>query len=68
MAKLMITAGCILILVGLVMHFGKNWGLGQLPGDISHQSGNFKLYIPITTSIIVSVALSLLLYLFRKIF
>jgi len=41
-------------------------GLGKLPGDIVYRRGNFSFYFPLMTSILLSVVLSLLLWLFRR--
>jgi hypothetical protein len=66
MPKILIGAGIVLILVGLLWLVGERFGLGRLPGDILIERGNFRLYIPITTSLIVSVVLSLALWLFNR--
>jgi hypothetical protein len=66
-AKNLIIVGALLILGGLVWHFtGGKIPLGKLPGDIRIESGNSKIFIPITTSILLSLILSLLASLFRK--
>jgi hypothetical protein len=62
------TAG-ILLFLGLVALFtflSVRFGLGRLPGDIVIDRGNFYFYAPITTAIIVSLLLSLLLWLFNR--
>jgi hypothetical protein len=63
--KLLIAAGCLLILVGVGWHFGSKLGLGRLPGDIAIQKENVRFYFPITTSILVSIVLSLIAYVIR---
>ena len=65
--KVLIFAGIALILIGVLFTFSVKipW-LGKLPGDIYIQKKGFSLYLPITTSIIVSVVLSLVLALIRK--
>ena len=67
LARLLIIAGSILLLLGLILWLGPKipW-LGKLPGDITYQRGNFTLYFPLGTCILISVILTLLLYLFRK--
>jgi len=68
--KILIIAGIILLIAGIIIYFAGNrlgW-LGHLPGDIRIERENFKLYIPITTMLLVSIVLSLILYLIRKIF
>lgn len=67
MGKLLIVIGIVCILVGLlVSYLPKIPFLGKLPGDISIQLENFKFYFPLATSILVSIILSLLLYLYNK--
>ncbi|ATQ69006.1 DUF2905 domain-containing protein [Methylosinus trichosporium OB3b] len=56
----------VLILVGLAWLIGERLGLGRLPGDIMVEHGDFRLYIPITTSLIVSVALSVVFWFFNR--
>jgi hypothetical protein len=66
MAKVLILIGLALIVVGLIWLAGERLGLGRLPGDIVVERENFKFYLPLMTSLIVSVALSLLLWLFSR--
>ena len=66
MPKLLISAGIVLILVGIAWLVGERFGVGRLPGDIVIERGNFRLYFPITTSLIVSVVLSLAFWLFNR--
>jgi hypothetical protein len=67
LARLLIIAGSILIIIGLVLWLGPKipW-LGKLPGDITYQRGNFTAYFPLGTCILISLILTLILYLFRK--
>jgi hypothetical protein len=65
--KLLIFVGAILIIVGVaVILLGKIPGLGRLPGDIYIERRNFTFFFPLTTSILISVILSLLFYLFSR--
>jgi hypothetical protein len=66
MPKLLILLGIILIAVGVAWLIGERLGLGRLPGDIMIERGNFKLYIPIMTSIVVSVVLTAILWLINR--
>jgi hypothetical protein len=66
MPKILIGAGIVLIFIGLVWLVGERFGLGRLPGDIVIERGNFRLYIPLATSLIVSVVVSLALWLFNR--
>ncbi|HEX7057901.1 MAG TPA: DUF2905 domain-containing protein [Bacilli bacterium] len=64
--KFLIVTGAILIIVGLVWPVaGKFLHLGRLPGDIVIEKGNFRFYFPVVTCIVLSVGLSLLMYLIR---
>ncbi len=56
-----------MVLVGLGIHLlGKVPGIGKLPGDILVKKENFTFYFPLTTSIVLSLILSLIFYLFNK--
>lgn len=66
MPKLLIILGIVLIAVGLAWLLGERLGLGRLPGDFVIERGNVRIYIPLMTSLIVSVALSLLFWLFTR--
>ena len=61
--KLLIGMGVVLILFGLFVSV-----VGKLPGDIVIKKENFTFYFPIATSILLSIVLSLLFYLFSKFF
>ena len=66
MSRPLIILGIVLIVVGLAWPWLSRLGFGRLPGDIVIERDNFRLYIPITSSIIVSLVLTLLFWLFRK--
>jgi hypothetical protein len=68
MARWFVVAGIILILVGAILHFAPgilNW-FGKLPGDINIRSEGSRVFIPITSMIIVSVVLTIVLNLFNR--
>ncbi|MCI3923095.1 DUF2905 domain-containing protein [Paenibacillus sp. TRM 82003] len=67
MAKLLITAGVVLVVLGVVWQFGGKYlqFLGRLPGDIRVERENMSFYFPIVTCILISVVGSLILYLIR---
>lgn len=68
MERWLIIAGIVLIAVGAILHFAP-WLLtwfGRLPGDIRIESGRTRIYIPITSMLIVSIIISVLLYIFRS--
>lgn len=58
-AKALIIAGFVLILLGIAWQVGARVGLGRLPGDIVVERERFRLYIPLATSILLSLLLSL---------
>jgi len=66
MSRWLIIVGLALVVLGIAWPYLGKLGLGRLPGDIRIERESFTLYLPITTSIIVSLALSLILWLFRK--
>ncbi len=66
--KILIITGILMLIAGLILYFAGNklsW-LGHLPGDIRVEKENMRFYFPLTTMILVSVLLSLILYLIRK--
>ena len=66
--KILILLGILLVVFGLVLLLAGRSGLpvGRLPGDIVWRGRNTTVYIPIVTSIILSIALSLVLYLIAR--
>jgi H+/Cl- antiporter ClcA len=68
MARWLILAGAILVVVGLVLYYLPGWlsWFGRLPGDIRIETGRGRYYFPITSMLIVSLALTLLVNLFRR--
>ncbi len=66
MARFLITLGIILVIAGVAWPWLTKIGFGRLPGDIVIERENFRIYFPITTMILVSLALSLIFWLFRK--
>ena len=66
MTRLLITLGVVLIIAGLAWPWLVKFGLGRLPGDIVIERENFRFFFPIRTMILISLALSLIFWLFRK--
>lgn len=66
MARWLIIAGVVLIVLGVAWPLVSKLGLGRLPGDIRIEREGFSFYFPLTTGLIVSIVLSLILWLFRK--
>lgn len=67
LGKLLVILGLFIVVVGLVLWsgVGRGW-FGRLPGDIHYSRGNFSFYFPVVTCIVLSLVLSLVLWLFRK--
>ena len=67
LGKILVGLGAVLILAGAILwRTGGLGGLGRLPGDIFIQKGNSSFYFPIVTCLLISVALTLLSWLFRR--
>ena len=64
MGRLLIVAGLVLVVVGLLVTWGAP--LGRLPGDFSVRRGNVGFYFPLTTSIIISLLLTIVMMLMRR--
>jgi len=67
LGRSLIMLGLLLVAVGVVVSLAPRipW-LGKLPGDIFIRREQFSLYMPLTTSLLVSLALSLLFWLLRR--
>lgn len=67
MGKVLIVVGIVLIIAGLLVTYGARIPfIGKLPGDIAYEGKNFRFYFPIVTCIVLSIILSLIMYLIRK--
>ena len=64
----LVTIGVAIILVGLLVWSGGLGWFGRLPGDIRIERPNVRVYVPIVSMLLVSVGLSLLLYLINRFF
>jgi len=65
--KPIIILGIILVVIGLIFVYIKDIPfIGKLPGDVYIKKKNFTFYFPITTSIIVSILITLILYFFKR--
>ena len=63
---LLVGLGAVVILVGLLIWSGALDWFGRLPGDIRIEREGVRLYIPLVSMLLLSAAVSLLLYLFRR--
>ena len=66
LGRMLILLGGVLLVLGLVVTFLGPRGLGRLPGDFVVRRGNFTMYFPLMTSLLLSIVLSVLLWLFRR--
>jgi len=66
MPRFLITLGILIVLAGLAWPLLAKLGFGHLPGDIRIERDGFTLYIPLTSGLIVSVIVSLVLWLLQK--
>jgi hypothetical protein len=66
LAKTLILIGAVLVIAGVVVLFVQKLPSGKLPGDIIIRKDNFTFYFPLATSIIISIIVSLVLYLIQK--
>ncbi len=64
--KFLVIAGIVLVALGLMLIAGSKfsfWGLGHLPGDIVYKGKNSQFYFPIVTCLVLSVVLTLVMWL-----
>ncbi len=66
MAKWLIAIGIILVVLGVLWPVLAKLGLGSLPGDFKVERKGFTFYFPLTTSIIVSLVITVILWIFRR--
>jgi uncharacterized protein YybS (DUF2232 family) len=67
LGKFLVIVGLLMAAVGamLWLGIGKTW-FGRLPGDIHYSKDNFSFHFPIVTCLLISVVLTLLMWLFRR--
>jgi hypothetical protein len=66
MQKMLVVIGCLIVIIGLLWPHLDKIPLGRLPGDIIINKPHLKIYIPITTAILVSAVISIIMWLLRK--
>ena len=66
MQRLFIVLGLVILLAGIAWPWLSKLGLGRLPGDIHIERDGWSFHFPLMTSIIASLVLSLLIWLFRS--
>jgi hypothetical protein len=68
LGRLIVGTGAVLVVVGVLVWAGALAWFGRLPGDIRVERETVRIYIPLASMLVVSVALSLLLGLVRRFF
>ncbi|UCH65651.1 MAG: DUF2905 domain-containing protein [Ignavibacterium sp.] len=66
MQRFLIVLGILILLAGLLWPVLIKLPFGKLPGDIIIDKPNFKIYIPITTMLLISIFLSIIFWIFKK--
>lgn len=66
MQRFLVTLGLVILLAGLAWPWIARLGLGRLPGDIRIERDGFGFYFPLTTSIVISLLVTLVLWWFRR--
>jgi hypothetical protein len=66
MQRLLIVVGLLILVVGIAWPWIARLGLGRLPGDVNVERDGWSFHFPIVTSIVISLVLTFLLWLFRK--
>ena len=68
LGKILVLVGVVIVAIGALLMLGGRWHLpiGRLPGDFVYRGKNTTVYFPLVTSILISLVLSLVLYLIGK--
>jgi hypothetical protein len=66
MSRFLIVIGVVCVVAGLLWPWLTRLGLGQLPGDFRIERDGFSFYFPLATSIVISIVLSLILWLINR--
>jgi hypothetical protein len=66
MQRFLLITGVVAILLGLMWPWLARLGLGRLPGDIHVERDGFSFFFPITTSLVISVVATLIIWLLRR--
>jgi len=64
--RIIVLAGVAIVFVGLLVWSGALRGFGRLPGDIRIERGSVHVYVPLVSMLLVSVVLSLIMYLVSR--
>ncbi|HEY0074847.1 MAG TPA: DUF2905 domain-containing protein [Abditibacteriaceae bacterium] len=66
--RILMGLGAVIFVIGVIAFVGSRFGLGQLPGDISVQRGNWTFNAPIVTSIVLSIVLTIVVNILLRVF
>ena len=66
MARWLLILGLVLVATGMLWPWLAKLGIGRLPGDLLLERGSLRVYLPITTTLLISLLLSLLLWLLNR--
>lgn len=66
LGRIFVIVGMVIVVTGALLWSGYGGWLGRLPGDIRVERGNSGFYFPVVTCLVISVVLSLLMWLFRR--
>lgn len=64
--KVLVVVGLVVAALGALLWAGLGNWFGRLPGDVHYTRGNFSVHFPIVTCVLVSIVLTILLWLFRR--
>ncbi|MGA2507425.1 MAG: DUF2905 domain-containing protein [Chitinispirillaceae bacterium] len=64
--RFLIIAGAVVVVVGMIFMVADKIPIGRLPGDLHFGSGRFRIYVPVATSILLSVAITIILNFFSR--
>lgn len=66
MGRWLIITGAVLVVLGIAWPWISKLGLGRLPGDIHFEREGFSFHFPLVTGIVVSIVISVLIWMFRR--
>ena len=66
MGRFLIIAGTVIVIIGLVFMISDKLPIGRLPGDIQLGNGKFRIYIPIATSVLLSIVITVIVNFFSR--
>jgi hypothetical protein len=68
--KYILVVGLVIVFIGIIIYFFHDYfrWIGRLPGDIRIEKNNFRFYFPLATMIVLSLVLTILINIFRKLF